>query len=90
MLLSGLKNGNNNEFLSQLKENWDLDLNGQLNTRSLLDAFYNKKNQGVEHLEYKGSFDKNVIYSGKNEMIVINGNGGSRRYFRPVGGINLS
>lgn len=77
-----LKNGNNNEFLSQLKENWDLDLNGQLNTRSLLDAFYNKKNQGVEHLEYKGSFDKNVIYSGKNEMIVINGNGGSRRYFR--------
>lgn len=74
-------------YFSYLKENWDLDLNEQLNAKSLFDAFEKKKFQEIEHLEYKGDFNDfctRVIYSGKNEMIVLDDNRDPKviRYFR--------
>lgn len=76
-----LKKIKNTEDLSRyLKNNWGLDVDGQVNTESLIDAFYKT---GVEHLKYKGYFDGNVIYYGENEMIVADAN--SRKvthYFR--------
>lgn len=72
-------------FFLYLKDNWDLDLDGELDAHNLIFAFDRKIKQGVEHLEYKGNLDfpnMRVIYCGKNEMIVAAGFSNLVRYFR--------
>ena len=79
--------GSKYAFFEKLKDYWDLDLNEYLATSSLFGAFDEKVRQGVEHLEYKGNLKHppmKVIYSGKNEMIVVDPRSRQEfiRYFR--------